>query len=190
MAGNTTAGITRRAGKVLTLTLLAALAAITAVLVVTPGPAQAAFPGSNSKIVFWAARSIDGGDSSTTDAEIFSMSPNGTGLAQLTVNAVQDFNPAWSPNGLEIAFERRQGDDEIYKMAADGSNQRPLTNNSVSDVGPAWSPGGTKIVVFTRSQNGNDDVYTMSSSNGSNAVRLTVTPWPAQENNPDWQPGP
>lgn len=45
MAGSTTAGIAARAGKVLTLALLATLAAIAVVLVVTPRSAEAAFPG-------------------------------------------------------------------------------------------------------------------------------------------------
>jgi hypothetical protein len=141
----TMAGIKRQAGKVFALTLLAAPAAITAVLLVTPGPAQAAFPGSNGKIVFWAARSIAGGDPSTTDAEIFSINPNDKGLTQLTVNAVQDFNPAWSPDGPKIAFQSdRDGNGEIYTMDPDGTDRS----------------------------------------------RLTVTPGPAHENHPDWQPGP
>ena len=56
-------------------------------------PAKAAFPGSNGKIVFWAARSIDGSDPSTTDTEIFSMIANGMNLQQLTVNAIRRIQP-------------------------------------------------------------------------------------------------
>jgi Tol biopolymer transport system component len=169
------------------------------------------------------------------------MNSNGAGLAQLTVNTEQDFNPAWSPNGTQIAFEHRDGsgDDEIFKMAANGTNQRRLTDNVVSDNGPAWSPSGTKI-VFVSSRAGNDNIYVMNAvdnnndgngdnlkrltsnpendlspawspdrtqiafhsdrdgngeiyvmnANGSTQTRLTITSVPANENNPDWQPGP
>lgn len=169
------------------LALGAAMAAVLLTLVGIPR-AEAAFPGSNGKIVFHSARSIVVGDPSTTDNEIFSINPNGTGLAQLTVNAVQDFNPAWSPNGLEIAFERRDGDDDIYKMAADGSNERFLTNNTLpDDTGAAWSPNGNRIAfVSDRNANGDDEIYTISSSNGSNIVRLTRN----SENDlrPAWSP--
>src|SRR3989337_1409907 len=107
--------------------MVAALVAVM-VIVVAASPAEAAFPGSNGKIVFWATRSIVA-DPLTTDTEIFSMNPNGTGLTQLTVNDTQDFNPAWSPDGTQIVFEsRRDGNDEIYKMGEAGSNQTRLTN--------------------------------------------------------------
>lgn len=168
------------------------LAAGLVFLVAATRPAEAAFPGSSGQIVFHSNRSIVGGDPSTSDTEIFSMNPNGTGLTQLTVNSSQDFNPAWSPNGLEVAFEsRRDGNDEIYKMAANGASQRRLTNNAASDVGAAWSPGGTKI-TFTSSRAGNDEIYTMNATdtnndgNGDNLKRLTRNP--ETDSNPAWSP--
>ena len=154
------------------LSLAVVIAASLVSLVAATRPAEAAFPGTNGKIVFHSDRSIVGGDPSTTDAEIFSMNSNGTDLTQLTVNAVQDFNPAWSPNGLAIAFVRREGDDEIYKMAANGSNQIPLTANAARDNEPTFSPDGKKL-AFVSDRSTNEEIYTMSSSNGSNVVRLT-----------------
>ena len=170
--------------------VLAAVLVGIAVLRVGTKPAGAAFPGSNGQIVFHSADSIAVGDPSTSDTEIFSMNPNGTGLAQLTVNAEQDFNPAWSPNGLEIAFEHRDGsgDDEIFKMAANGTEQNPLTENTANDLNPAWSPDGTQI-AFHSDRDGNGEIYTMN-ANSSAQTRRTITGAPAHENNPDWQPGP
>ena len=170
----------------------AMIAASLGVLVAAARPAEAAFPGSNGQIVFYSAQSIAAGDPSATDTEIFSMNSNGTSLTQLTVNSSQDFNPAWSPNGLEIAFEsRRDGNDEIYKMAANGVNQRRLTNNAAGDVGAAWSPGGTKI-VFVSSRTGNDDIYVMNATdnnndgNGDDLKRLTRNP--GNDLAPAWSP--
>ena len=176
-----------RNGLTFGLVLVAALVAVMLVLVAATRPAEAAFPGSNGKIVFHSNRSIVTGDPSTTDAEIFSVNPNGTGLTQLTVNASEDYNPAWSPNGLAIAFVRREGDDEIYRMAATGSNQRPLTANEARDNEPTFSPDGKKI-AFTSDRNANFDteIYTMSSSNGANVVRLTRNS--GNDQSPAWSP--
>jgi len=47
--------------------------------------------------------------------------------------------PAWSPNGRQIAFASvRDGDGEIYVMNADGSHRRPLTHNRIRDFTPSW----------------------------------------------------
>ena len=189
---STVAGSVTRARKPLAfgLVLVAALVAVMLVLVATK-PAGAAFPGSNGQIVFYSADSIAVGDPSSSDTEIFSMNSNGTGLTQLTSNAVQDFNPAWSPDGTEIVFESRRDDPngEIYKMPANGSpNPRRLTNNAASDFDPAWSPDGMQI-AFHSDRDANGEIYTMN-ANGSGQTRRTLTGAPAHENNPDWQPGP
>ncbi len=69
-------------------------------------PAEAAFPRTNSKIVFQSQRTTGTGvNNPTGDDEIFAMNLDGTGVTQLTKNAADDFCPAWSPNGAKIAFE-------------------------------------------------------------------------------------
>ncbi len=53
--------------------------------------------------------------------------------------------PSWSPDGTQIAFNKRVSDYEsyIYIMNSDGSNQRQLT--STWSKSPSWSPDGTKL---------------------------------------------
>ncbi|NRA09710.1 MAG: PD40 domain-containing protein, partial [Myxococcales bacterium] len=60
----------------------------------------------------------------------------------LTNDPAGDFDPAWSPDGTQIAFYSvRDGNFEIYVMnAVDGSNQTRLTNDPSDDTSPAWSP--------------------------------------------------
>jgi len=175
------------------LILAAALATgLLLVLVLRAEPAEAAFPGANGKIVF-ASNRTSGVNNPEGDFEIFTMDPNGTNLTQLTKNVANDADPAWSPDGTEVAFvsERDGGDLEIYRMNAvdndadgNGDNQLRLTNNSGEDSAPAWSPDETRI-AFTSERDGNRDVYRMS-ANGSNQVRLTKSS--ALDGQPAWSP--
>ena len=55
--------------------------------------------------------------------------------------------PAWSPDGAQIAFSsRRDGTAHIYVMRADGKDARRLTSTAKSDDHPSWSADGKRIV--------------------------------------------
>jgi len=56
-----------------------------------------------------------------------------------------DYEPAWSPDGRRIAFQRS---GEIAVVDADGSNLRVLTSVDGA-VEPAWSPD-SRSIVFSR----------------------------------------
>ena len=75
--------------------------------------------------------------------------PNRT-ITQLTQNAYFDADPAWSPDGTQIAYSGwPNGNGDIFVMNADGSNPTPLTATTENDAAPAWSPDGNRL-VFTR----------------------------------------
>jgi TolB protein len=62
----------------------------------------------------------------------------------------QSFEPAWSPDGKQIAFtSQRDRFLAIYTMSVDGSNQHRVTDNELWDTDPTWSPDG-KYIAFTR----------------------------------------
>jgi TolB protein len=95
----------------------------------------------------------------------------------------QDRNPAWSPDGAQIVFER-WGDFDgagLWVMDADGSDQRPLSDAGVVGFNPAWSPGGAQI-AFGR----DDDIWVMD-ADGSDQRNLTSTQG-AVEGAPSWSP--
>src|SRR5689334_13807818 len=49
--------------------------------------------------------------------------------------------PAWSPDGGQVAFaSRRGGDFDLYVTGADGKGTRQLTDLKGEETHPSWSP--------------------------------------------------
>jgi Tol biopolymer transport system component len=93
---------------------------------------------------------------------LYVMRSDGTGLRRLTAAPplrtsgtkrfvpTYDSMPAWSPDGLQIAFVRATAPAAslafVYRTGRDGGRAAPLTQGYVFDVAPAWAPHGGKIV--------------------------------------------
>ena len=158
--------------------VVSATAALVLLALVSAAPAQATFPGSNGSIAFESTR--DG------NVEIYVMNSDGDDETRLTNNAVDDRQPAWSPNGERIAYAHRtdNGGLDIFVMRADGSHRRRLTRNPAEDQNPAWSPGGHRI-VFQSERKGNDDIFVVDDK-GIHVTQLTGTSRDDQD--PAWNP--
>lgn len=117
-------------------------------------PAEAAFPGHDGKIIFVR------GD------HLYAMRADGSDVTQLTRGSSLDEEPAWSPDGRQIAFSRqvKTGFLHIYVMKADGTSARPITAARTDDYAPAWAPHGTRI-AFVRGLE-KPRVYVMSLDGG------------------------
>ena len=74
---------------------------------------------------------------------IFKINSDGTGLTRLTTGTI-DLDPAISPDGTKIAFQRAIG--EIYRMNSSGGNVVRVTNDLYYDVSPDWSPNSARLV--------------------------------------------
>jgi Tol biopolymer transport system component len=76
------------------------------------------------------------------NAEIFVVAPDGTGLTNISRNPAWDGDPAWSPDGTELAFTRRTDHAVIYTMRRDGRDQQRLRGvpDTANDCCPAWRP--------------------------------------------------
>jgi Tol biopolymer transport system component len=67
---------------------------------------------------------------------------------QLTRNAYDDFHPAWSPDGKEIAFYGlKNGNRDIFEMNADGTAVRPVFEGPGEQRLPTWH-GANEILYM------------------------------------------
>jgi Tol biopolymer transport system component len=92
------------------------------------------------------------------------MNADGTEVTRLTNEPGWDDDPAWSPDGSQIAFASDRGPigmltlPDIYVMKSDGLDRTNLTNNAaVVDVGPVWSPDGSQV-AFVSTRDGLGDI--------------------------------
>ena len=110
--------------------------------------------------------------------------PNRT-ITQLTQNAYFDADPAWSPDGTQIAYSGwPNGNGDIFVMNADGSNPTPLTATTENDAAPAWSPDGNRL-VFTREFTRTEISLFLLTLPALQVTRLTTG---TVEYAPDWSP--
>jgi Tol biopolymer transport system component len=103
----------------------------------------------------------------------------------LTHNDEPDWQPAWSPDGMHIAFSSyRDGNWEIYVINADGTDPMRVTEQIESDYSPAWSPDGSKLLFVSR-RRGDADLFTYEFATRK-LVKLTSSA--LDEYDPAWSP--
>mgnify|MGYP003694128703 CR=1 FL=1 len=90
----------------------------------------------------------------------------GTGAPkQLTKSADGvDADPAWSPDGTQIAFRRTvpngtvNGNEDVFVMNADGSALRTRSRRTpAADFKPVWSPDGKNLLIISNRKSESGD---------------------------------
>ena len=98
---------------------------------------------------------------------IFVLRRDGSQLTRLTPPGREAQYPAWSPDGMRIAFTYVEGGFSIYVMDATGANVKRLTNGP-QDNWPVWSPDSRRI-AFSR---GEQSIWSMN-PDGTDARLVT-----------------
>ena len=109
------------------------------------------------------------------DSDIYSMNLDGSELANLTNNTVEDLYSAASPDGSKIAYTSAEsGNWDIWIMNSDGSQKDRLTSNRRDDAYPAWSYD-MQYLFFESDRDGDWEIYRIQ-TDGSEEKRITHNP--------------
>lgn len=93
---------------------------------------------TTARIVFFSLRD--------DNAEIYTMTPDGSLQRNLTKHPSTDREPVWSPTGEHILFvSDRTRVLDLYLMNPDGTDVRKVFRASAHRRHPTWSPDGKKI---------------------------------------------
>lgn len=92
------------------------------------------------------------------------MKVDGGDPQRLTHNDRSDYDPVWSPDGSQIAYESHIDlGIEICVMDSDGEDQHQLTYNGAVTYDPVWSPDGGRILYSVHNRGDNPGLHWMNS---------------------------
>ena len=76
--------------------------------------------------------------------------PVGGKPVNLTKDAALDTEPAWSPDGSQLAYSSDKDSEHLQLWIRDmkSGHSRRLTDLTTQPQGAAWSPDGTRIAFF------------------------------------------
>jgi TolB protein len=129
-------------------------------------------------------------------SEVFTMTPEGDDLRQLTNNRVSEYDLDWSPDGSELLYVRIRAQanryarlSDIVVMGKNGHDVRVLTHTKRKELSAAFSPDGRRIVFSKCCYGGSEtpEIFVMR-ADGTHVVRLTNNE--VYDTLPDWQPIP
>ena len=120
-------------------------------------------------------------------AEIVTADSSGSDIRPLTADCnVWERNPAWSPGGNEVAYDRGPGSERhVYIAREDGSSARRITTDHSGGEDPTWSPDGEQLVFSRRFGDYSTELFVIG-RDGTGERQLTDTP--GRNYGPAWSP--
>jgi len=95
-------------------------------------------------------------------------------------------SPAWSPDGLWLAYVSFESKHSaVYVQRVRSGERRQVSARAGVNAAPAWSPDGRKLALTLGGSNGNPDIYVLDLT----TQELTrITDDPAIDTEPEWAP--
>jgi len=124
-----------------------------------------------------------------SDASLYMINVDSTGLKQLTTIPGSDYDPAWAPDGKRIVFtSERDGRKEIYILTIETGAATRLTNTTgdIENIQPSWSPFSNQI-AYTKKRFGAYQIWVMSDT-GQNNVQIARSGQQLWDYFPVWGP--
>jgi len=124
-------------------------------------------------------------DSPSGTTEIFTIDADGTNLARITTNDVDDDSPAWSPDGTRLAIRMADvdpatpQDSDIFVASVVGPQITVLGPGS----NPVWAPGGQQIASIVA--DGDSTHVWVQAPDGSGRRQVSDVPVTSR---PSWSP--
>ena len=164
---------------------------LTQLTIMEKGACQPSWSPDGSQLVFISPclGRADFFETIYNESSLYLINADGTGLKQLTPAPGSDFEPAWSPDGTQIAFTSiRGGFRQIYSLDVDSLEISLLTNttSSIESSQASWSPDGTKIAYMAK-RVGAYQVWAMN-ADGQESVQLAHSGQDLWDYLPSWSP--
>ena len=110
---------------------------------------------------------------------------DGNNAVAITKSNEPLMSPAWSPNGLHVAYVSFENKvSEIFVQTLNTGARRSVAKFKGVNGSPAWSPNGKKLAI-TLSKSGNSDIFILTLANGS--VKQLTRSW-AIDTEASWSP--
>ena len=186
-------------GRLFRWTLALCLATIGA-LVIAPGPAQAAFSGTNGIIVYAGTGTSFGRFCAGRHQQnqLFEVPVQGSTPFQLTCTSGRDEHPFVSPDGSEVVFSNISNGNvsQLYTLSLASTGHRGFTQSTLvsgsaqaSDDDASWSPAGDGTIIFQRTAPGSlSQLYTENVSNPTSATPVFSSPTGFSDTEPVYDP--
>lgn len=187
---------------------------LTAARQVTHGDVNSGWPAwapDGSRIAFDSDRFDPDPSDGVAVNDVLTMRPDGTDVRKVTDSVGFSGDPAYSPDGTQIAFDATRGVTtglpdypaslpglSIFVIGSDGTRMRRVTTapDGMSDTEPRFSPDGNQL-VFTRFKGGTVFPKSERKSRDTSAIFVVdldgtslhrITGWGHKTGQADWSP--